>query len=448
MTQPTPLWEESFGLPPHKVWAYERAEKGCVLYLRWRHRGNWKKQSLKQTLRTADGRIIVERQKAARLAAKRMYEQLNAGVAAVDLTPETPLTIAQGLDRVIDPEKGKYAVATPHRREVVTSMQHAIRIWGGDTLWTSIRRAEIRQLWRTRLRELGARDRSGARGAEVTVARVLAVAAWLRDEELIPLEACRAPTTWKTQLRTDWQQARGVTSDPEPDRPRHKLEEMRAILAKAIEVDPRFDLLMALGAELRLGQVRRARRSDLNIESWTFRVRSNQHKRGTLQELTPGQVRAVQRALDAESGYLRDLERALPDYPLFPAGQMPGGRSGRGVATVERHGEAAPIDRTAIREWFHAAERLAGVPEVKGRGPYGLRRAAVDAAKDLGISREGLKAHGGWKDTQMPDLIYAEQESVKAREESRDVRMKLRGEEPVSETVQEQSVGSPKESPK
>jgi hypothetical protein len=44
-----------------------------------------------------------------------------------------------------------------------------------------------------------------------------------------------------------------------------------------------------------------------------------------------------------------------------------------------------------------------------------VRRAAVDAAKAAGISREGLQAHGGWSDTQMPDRIYADQEASRAR---------------------------------
>jgi integrase len=428
---PAPVWEEEFGLAPYKVWVYERAEKRGVLYLRWRHEGNWRKESLGQTLRTADGRVIIERQKAARLAAKQKYALLASCRTTIEAPTPAPagsLTIADGLAAAIHPKTGKYHVDTTHRRELIVSMGHAARVWGADTPWAAIRKAQIRDLWRTRLHELKAKDRSGARGAEITVARVLAVAAWLRGEELIPLDACVAPKNWKGQLAGDWQALHDVAHAPEPNRPRHTLDEMRKILAAAAAVDPRFDLLMALGAELRLGQVVRARRADLNIETWTFRVRANKHKKGTLQELTPGQVRAVERALDPETGYLRELERHAVDYALFPAGQLPGGRSGHGVATVARHLEADPVDRTAIRGWFQAAERLAEVVPVKGRGAYGLRRAAVDAVKALGISREGLKAHGGWVDTQMPDMIYADQEAEAGRGEARTARAKIRGE--------------------
>ena len=108
---------------------------------------------------------------------------------------------------------------------------------------------------------------------------------------------------------------------------------------------------------------------------------------------------------------------------------MPGGRSGKAVATVARHGSANAIDRSVIDGWFHDAERKAEVPVIKGRAAYGLRRAAVDAAKAAKISREGMQEHGGWVDNQMPDRIYADQEREYAREEARDVRAKIRGEE-------------------
>ena len=71
---------------------------------------------------------------------------------------------------------------------------------------------------------------------------------------------------------------------------------------------------------------------------------------------------------------------------------------------------------------------MAGIASVPGRGAYGLRRAAVDAAKALGISREALKEHGGWADTQIPDRIYADQEAEFARDEARAVREQIRGE--------------------
>jgi len=53
-----------------------------------------------------------------------------------------------------------------------------------------------------------------------------------------------------------------------------------------------FALLLALGAELRLGQVVRARRSDLDLIAETFKVLRRGKKRGTVAHLTVGQLAA------------------------------------------------------------------------------------------------------------------------------------------------------------
>jgi hypothetical protein len=69
------------------------------------------------------------------------------------------------------------------------------------------------------------------------------------------------------------------------------------------------------------------------------------------------------------------------------------------------------------------------VTHIFGRGAYGIRRVAVDAAVERGISQDALKEHGGWTDTQMPERIYREQERLKAKAEARDVRASIRGED-------------------
>jgi integrase len=421
-------WEDSVGFLPWKVTVYEELTRGGTLYLRWRQDGNWKKRSLRRSLRTVRGAIDPEIRDWAKAQAAAQYARLVAGVPDAEREPIAPLTIAQGLAAAIDPTTGKYPTDTPHRREVIRELTRAIEEWGGHTAWEVIKRADLRRLWRRRILTLRADDEDGLRGAEITVQRVLAVAAWLRDEELIPVGACVAARKWKTELRADWLELTGERALPDPKRPRHTLDEMRKIIAKAAEVDPRFELLMALGAEQRLGQVLRGRRPDLSLEHATLTVRGKHHKKGTVEHLTAGQMVVVRRALT--TGYLRELERAAPDYPLFPAGQLKGGRKMTDpVATVARHATAEHISRSVIDDWFHDAEARAEVPRVPGRAAYGLRRQAVDAAKGFGISREGLQQHGGWVDTQMPDRIYADQEADYARDEARDVRAKIRGEE-------------------
>jgi integrase len=427
MTPRVTQWEDSVGFLPWKVSVYEEPSRNGTLYLRWRQDGNWKKKSLQRPLRTKRGAIDETTKDWAKAQAAAQYARLVAGVPDEDRAPRAPLTIRQGLDAVLDPTTGKYPTDTAHRREVKRELERVIVEWGVDTAWVAIKRADVRKLWRRRILQLRADGADGLRGAEITVQRMNAVASWLRDEELIPAGACVGSRRWKQELAADWLELSGARALPDPKRPRHTLDEMRRILATAVAVDPRFELAMVLGAELRLGQVIRCRRPDLNLDHATLTVRGKGQKKGTVSHLTDGQMRVARHALT--DGYLRLLEGASADYPLFPAGPLPGGRTMKDPkATVARHATAAAIGRDVVDGWFHEAERLAGVPVVKGRAAYGLRRAAVDAAKEAGISREGLQAHGGWKDTQMPDRIYADQQMDYARDEAKAVRAKIRGE--------------------
>jgi integrase len=192
------------------------------------------------------------------------------------------------------------------------------------------------KLWRRRHAELTDKGDVGARGAEVTVSRLLTIAEWLRSEELIDELACRPWKDGKAKMREE-------AGAPDPQRPRHTLAEARAILAAGEQVDPRFGLALLLGAELRGGQVLRGRRSDLDLEANTFRVRGRGKKQGTIVHLTKGQRAAVDRAL---GGYLSLLEAAAIDYTLFPAGKLVGrtaeGGQGGGSAPASREGHPDP----------------------------------------------------------------------------------------------------------
>lgn len=436
-------WSASVGFLPHKITVYEEPAREWTLYLRWRSGGNWKKRSLRRQLRTVRGKIDAEVQRWAMEQASAQYARLVAGIPDAERAPSAPLTIQQGLDRATDPKVGKYPTDTNHRREVVREMDRAIRAWGDATPWEAIKRSHLRSLWRARIVGLRAENDVGLRGAEITIQRVLAVAQWLRDEELIPAGACVAPRTWRQELRADWLELTGERGLPKPSQPRYTIEESRALLRIAPEVDPRYHLLLALAAELRPGQGVRARRSDLDLDHKTFTVYGRGHKRGEVVKLTAGQMRVVRAAL--ETGYLREMESSCADYPLFPGVHLKGnGRSqwkdpeagvrvSKGYTTPtavpERHSNAAPVQMSNVRKWHRKAEKEAGIQHVDDRGPYGMRRAAVDAAKQAKISREGLKALGGWSDTQVPDTIYADQEMEYARDEAREVRARIRGEE-------------------
>jgi integrase len=417
------------GFLPHKVTVYEEPARNGTLYLRWRKAGNWGRKSLQRPLRTPRGRIDPEVQKWALQQAEKKYAELVSGVPLEERAPTSPLTLSQGLERVTDAATGKYPTDTDHRREVEREFKRAIAHFGGDTTFESIKRRDIRGFWRWRILELHKEGHTGLRGAEITVARFLAVAAWLRDEEMIPPGSCQLPRSWKDEFRKDWLELTDSRALPTPNRPRHSLEELRAIIAKASEVDPRLHLALELGAELRLGQVIRARRPDLNLEHKTFTVYGKGHKQGEKVHLTEGQLRVVTYYL--KTGYLRFLEESMADYPLFPAGELRGwlvkGEPGIPYAP-KRNAEKGSVTRDALDDWFHNAERLAGVPVIKGRAAYGLKRRSVDKAKEEGISREGMQHLGGWSDNQMPDKIYADQDADYSRDEARDIRAKIRGE--------------------
>ncbi len=427
-------WAHVVGKRQYRVRVFELGDRGGVLYLRWNDFSSGvrrpKHLSLGKVLRTADGKIVRDTERWAKAQAQLKHEALIKGEQEA-AGESALLTIGEAAKRVTDPKTGKYPHASQHRAETERALKYATTVWGADRAWNTIRRADIRQLGRARVDDLLGRGKTGLRGAELTVQRVLTVAQWLRDEELIDEGACVAQKRWKDELRQYWLDASKKPELARPWRPRYSIGEFRKILKAAWKTDPRLGLLLELGAEQRLGQVARIHRSMISKYADEVRIPSRGQKKGAVLKLTKGQ----QDALIAQlmEGYLVQLEAArergdIKDYPIFPAGQMPGGRSGSPIATIERHAGAGSMDRRTIVELFTKAETAAGVPHVPGRGAYGLRRVAVDEAKKLGISRDGMREHGGWTDNQMPDTVYADQEAEGFREEARDVRASIRGE--------------------
>jgi len=333
-----------------------------------------------------------------------------------------PMTVGEAAEVALDPATGRWSRQTGHGKEVARALQLAAEHWGADRPWGTLTRGDWRSLWRWRLTVLREAGHGGHRGTELVVQRAATVARWLVEEGHV-VRIVGPEREWRLRLAEDYHRLAG--DGPEPRRPRHTLEELRRILQAAEQADPRFRLLLALGAELRLGQVVRCRRRDLDLQRGTLTVRGRGRKRGVVVELTAGQQAAAREALE---GYLSELEGSGQDYPLFPCGQLPGGRSGAARACPTRHLSAHPVGRRWVVAQFAMVEAAAGVPHRPGRGAYGIRRAAVDAVKALGVSREGLMAHGGWTDTAVPDRIYAEQQAEYARQEAARLRARVRNE--------------------
>lgn len=419
-------WRRVVGLAPFAVTVEEVASKGGVVYLRWWDAtlDNWRRKSLKAVLRDAKGRIRKEIETDALRAAEAQYEVLSGKRAAT--LPSAPLTLGDTWAIVSDRATGAYPHDTPHRREVSRALRDACRILGAATPWAAMNRARFRQLARTRVDEIRAKDpaRDGFRGAEVTVDRLLAVAAVLRADERIPDAAGFAGPKWVEELASYCAEARG--RPVEVRRPRHSVTEWRAVVAALADVDPRAALLFRVAVGLRPGQVVRARRRDLDFTAGTLTVHGAGTKRGVRVALTTGQRVAIRAALDT---YLAPLEAAytagaIADYPLFPQGKLR-----RGACVVARHATAKPVHGRTLLGWWNAAEAAAGIAKQRGRGFYTSRRVAVDFAKAKKASREGLQAVGGWADPQIPDRIYADEEQAQGADEARALRAQLLGED-------------------
>ncbi len=414
-------WRYDVGERPNKVTALERSDRGNRIYLRWRRDGNWKHACLGVSLRHKNGRVdrTVEAWVKKEVWVKHHELFCRGEVAGTDLT------IADTVRLITSPD-GPYPRDTHTRQEAVNALHDAVRKLGSGKKWCEVTRQDIRNLGRERINQLRAKGHVGLRGAEITLQRFLTTARWLREEaQLVSTTACLPNPRWKEHLRDDWLSLTGEEFNPEPNRPRYTAEEVVRIVRAAALVDPRLELLMVLGAELRLGQVARATRSDLDLERGVFVVRSaSRRKRGTSVKLSGGQLEKVNQVLSA--GYLSYLEGRYADFRLFPGGQLAGGRKGRGVA-VDRHVDGPIVSRQQRDRWFKLAESVAGIEHMAGRGAYGIRRVAVDLAKREGISDAALKNLGGWSDVTTPNRVYADPEPTFAMEEAEKIRGRLRG---------------------
>lgn len=248
-------------------------------------------------------------------------------------------TIQDTARLITDPAGGKYSRRTQPVRDMERALALACDLWGGDTPWSDIHEAHYTALLRFRVEELVAKGCRAVRTAEVTVSRLITAVGWMREERHILRDAAPWPRRWKLMIREHWKSVVGTQREPEPHRPRHTLEDAHKILAAA-NFDPRLDLMLKVGFGLRLGQVARCMRSDLELPvvGWdapetnetdygTLVVQGAGKKRGTTVDLTRGQRRSVDDALAA--GYLAKVEARrvageVTDYCLFAAGYVVG----------------------------------------------------------------------------------------------------------------------------
>lgn len=438
-----PAWTWVEGSGTTRVVVYEDVTRKRILTLRWRvgRVKNWRRKVLGRVLELdRRGKLLASSIEWAKQEARRKSVALGDGVVDVKAKAVSPFTIGETETALTDSETGPYPHDTAFRRELGRALVLAGLVWGPETPWSAIDDAAWTKLYRRRLAGLLDREKQGIRSTEITVSRLNTAAEWLRDQKKVPRDAAVLPKKWRAKLLDFWRgevakranRKADEIEDPKPHRPRHTLEDMRTIIAAAPRVDPRFGLLLALAAEYRLGQARRAMRSHVDLGAGTFKIFGRGKKLGAVVDMTPGQLAAWKKAT-GPGGYLEAAETdwlgTQRDYYLFPAGKMVGRKAGTWSL-----GAGIDLGACVSREWitksFHAAEDLAKVAQVKGRAAYGLRRQNVDAMNDEGISALGKQAAGGWSSTKVPDSIYAESTNQVGRSEAKRVRAKTRGETP------------------
>jgi hypothetical protein len=210
------------------------------------------------------------------------------------------------------------------------------------------------------------------------------------------------------------------------------------------DIDPGIALAVLLGAELRLGQVGRCRRTDFFPERdelaphGVLHVRSAGKKQGAKMVLSEEQRGALDEAMTR--GYLREYETlfektGLTDYYLFPAGRLHRVVGMQRVARpVGRH-DQKPLRREALLDLFHKLEAKVGVISEKGRGWYGLRRLASDLAADIEHDPRVLAVLQGWKDPTTRVLIYQRRDDKKIALKAQVVREAMRARLPKPGSV-------------
>ena len=349
-------WSESFGVYGSTIRVSER-DPGGILYLLWVDKsGKQRKRSL--------GHRDRRRGKKEALALANQLATTRASMVSAPEPEREPLTLAEGIERAFDPLEGVYPLQTRHALEGRKLASRGAAILGRDMTWAELTPGKIQSLVRVLARD--SEQGRGARTAEYMCDMLYTVAAWLRQEELIPDTAALPKRNWKVRLKQEWKALTGV--EVEPKRPRHTVEEVSAIFRALPGADPRLRLLVELAAELRAGQAVRARRSDLDLEPvggfglGRFVVHGNGKKHGEVVDLHPELRALVDETL--ATGYLSDAEIAyrweeIPDYYLFPAGRL---RRGKVRVDLAKLRVAGPKNPKPIRVFrgspTHEVERL------------------------------------------------------------------------------------------
>lgn len=426
-------WQFTVGETPYRLTAYERVDRGNAIYSRvWDGRRYRDKRPLHPGIRDEGGKIVPELQIEAQQAAIERQRAIAAGIEDAPVL-DGPFTLAAGFRQLLHSKEGKYAGETRWKGDVRRYSEVILDVLGRDLLWSQLKHAHYRKLWRQLAERHRTKGRYGVVAAQKIVGTLQSAARWLQQEGWIePGSALPAPN-WKESLRVEWEE---ITAKPvtKPRKPKYSVEEQRKLFAALPLADPRLALAVEIGAELRLGQVPRSRRSDIlphgGFQIGAVRVHGRGRKKGETVILTMTQRHALTRALT--SGVLADLEAAwrrgeIEDYYLIPGGYLytTTDRRGRRVQRAQVKNAMVQLGRTGMRKQWRKLEELAGVEHVEGRNWYGLRRLHADLAEDVERDARVLNRLGGWTHTRTREQ-YQEEGRTEIAERAKHARAKIR----------------------
>jgi hypothetical protein len=188
------------------------------------------------------------------------------------------------------------------------------------------------------------------------------------------------------------------------------------------------------GDSLRSGQVRRARRIDLDLSACgefglgRLRVRGKGKKRGSWIDLDP--VVRAQIDFEMKQGYLRECERAFRDGAITDYALMPQGRFVRGATPVRDNGRyLESVSRRTLLGYFHDLEDAAGVTHQPQRAWYGLRRLWADLGPEHVATTRAREILGSWaRGSNVPQVVYENKQDESAIREASRARSAIREE--------------------
>lgn len=335
------------------------------------------------------------------------------------------MTLREAIELVLNSEEGKYIGESDWRKNVEHHLGQALRIIGDLEDVTELRNLHYRKLWcHLAAAHVADPSKSGPRAAEMIVGSLRGAMIWLAQWEHIPPNTGLPVPGWKRVMQEEWVR---ITGKPIPParKPRYTVAETARLWAALPKADPRLAVAVTIGAERRLGQVIRCRRSDIfeydGHVLGGIRIHGRGKKRGGTNIFTTSEREVMSAAMS--TGVLSDLECAyqlkeIPDYILTSGGYL-----AKGKAQIKN--ALRPMGKSALRTYWRELETIADVEHIEGRGWYGLRRISADLAEDVEGDARVLCDIGGW-DNNDTRVGYQQQGRLDIALRSANTRDKIR----------------------